>query len=103
MGAMGERFMLLRLGESDADEQARPALAYAGHEKEMRAELAAAVGALLARLLSPIPPLREDKGEWLFSLATFAVRCRSSIERDSYSREIRARSSSCRTRRRLLG
>jgi hypothetical protein len=98
MGAMGERFMLMRLGESAAEEQARQALAHAGHEKEMRAELAAAVGALLARSLSPIPPLREDEGGWLVSLATFAVRCRSAIERDSYSRAIELV-----TRRRRLG
>ena len=39
MGAMGERFVLFRLPEVDASEQARRALAHAGREKEMRQEI----------------------------------------------------------------
>src|SRR5213076_55141 len=39
MGAMGERFVLFRLPEVEGDEQARRALAHAGREGAMRAEL----------------------------------------------------------------
>ncbi len=48
MGAMGERFVLLRLPSVDGSEQAQRALAHAGREREMRAELGGAVAELFA-------------------------------------------------------
>ena len=48
MGAMGERCVLLRLPSVDGSEQAQRALAHAGREREMRAELGAAVAELFA-------------------------------------------------------
>jgi hypothetical protein len=88
MGAMGERFAFLRLPEVDSSEQARRAYAHAGHEREMRQELGAAVAALFAcPLLKPTEPGDADI-EWLIALTTLVVRCRSAIERDGYTREI---------------
>lgn len=46
MGAMGERFVLYRLPPIDAAEQGRRALAHAGREEAMRADLTAAVSDL---------------------------------------------------------
>ncbi len=90
MGSMGERFVLYRLPEIDGDEQARRALAHIGHEAQMRTELAAAVADVLAgadrdRLVDQSS--EEDK-ERLVTIATLAVRCRSAVERDAYSRDI---------------
>lgn len=88
IGALGERFLLYRLPEIDEDDQAKRALAVAGRENEMRADLKRAVAAVLnADLLSvPAPTAVED--ERLIALATFVARCRSAVERDGYSREI---------------
>jgi hypothetical protein len=88
MAAMGERFTLLRLPEVDEDEQARRALAHAGGEAAMRAELVEAVGALFAAGLREPRPLENEDRHRLVSLSTLAVRARSAIERDGYSREI---------------
>src|SRR5262249_22743054 len=88
IGAMGERFLLLRLPEVDSDEQAKRALAHAGRERKMRDELAAAVRRLFARGLRNPAELDGNEIRRLVSLSTLAVRCRSSVERDGYSREI---------------
>jgi hypothetical protein len=88
MGAMGERFILFRLPDVDSATQARRALAHAGKEQTMRNELAAAVGDLYGAGLADPQPLEKDDRERLVSLATLVVRCRSSVERDSYSREV---------------
>jgi hypothetical protein len=87
MGAMGERFTLYRLPGIDNDTQARQALGHAGREREMREELAEAAHAAVATLT--IPQGRSDEEtDQLIALATFVVRSRSAVERDSYSREI---------------
>src|SRR5207247_4679589 len=87
MGAMGERFILYRLPDVDADTQAREALRHAGRERTMRAELAAAAREVLAGAGKPRE--RTDKEtDRLIALATFAVRARSAGARDGYSREI---------------
>jgi energy-coupling factor transporter ATP-binding protein EcfA2 len=88
MGAMGERFALFRLPDVDSDEQAARALSHAGREANMRRELSDAVTNLLDRPL-PLPrPLDETERDRLITLTTFAVRARSAVERDGYSREI---------------
>jgi hypothetical protein len=89
IGSMGERFVLFRLPEVDSSEQARRALAHAGHEHQMRSELAAAVAGLFKDGL-PSQPLERTAGDdaRLVSLATLVVRARSAVERDGYSREI---------------
>lgn len=90
MGSMGERFLLYRLPSTDADAQVRRALAHVGRESTMRDELADAVSRVLAnldrdRLTAPADDVTTER---LVSLATLAVRCRSAVDRDSYSREV---------------
>ncbi len=87
MGAMGERFTLYRLPEADSNTQAREALRHAGRERTMRQELAEAAQTAVETLT--IPNARTDaETDQLIALATFVVRARSAVERDSYSREI---------------
>jgi hypothetical protein len=90
MAAMGERFLLYRLPEIPAKRQARKALRNAGREREMRAELAAAVGGLFAGLALPErqPDLSDDETDRLVALASLAARARSAVERDGRTREI---------------
>jgi energy-coupling factor transporter ATP-binding protein EcfA2 len=88
MGAMGERFMLFRLPNVDADTQARRALSHAGKEKRMRKELSDSVAAVLddQAMLAREPD--EDEIDQLVALGTLVVRARSAVERDNYTREI---------------
>lgn len=89
MGSMGERFVLFRLPIVDADQQALSALDHAGHERRMRAELAAVVTALFADMrLDAVRPLSQAERLRLVALTTLIVRARSAIERDGYTREI---------------
>jgi len=90
MGSLGERFVLFRLPEFDQDAQARRALQHLGSERRMRSELAEAVrGALeAADPVALTAPPSEVLSEELVRLSTLAVRCRSDVERDGYSREI---------------
>ncbi len=90
VGSMGERFVLYRLPPIDADEQARRAIQHVGHEATMRGALAAAVARVLEqvdheRLTSAPDAATVDR---LVRMSTLAVRCRSAVERDSYSREV---------------
>ena len=90
MGSMGERFVLFRLPEVDGDAQVARALSHLGTERKMRTEMAASVAALLDSVDPAdlaIPP-SEDLQAWLISVSTLAVRCRSSVERDSHTREV---------------
>jgi hypothetical protein len=73
MSAMGERFLLFRLPEVDASEQARWALAHAGREEEMRRELASAVLGPFARGLTEPRELTDDDRERLVLLSTLVV------------------------------
>jgi hypothetical protein len=89
MGAMGERFLLLRLPDVEPDAQAREALAHAGHERTMRSQLAQAVLGLLGGTLPREPRARSDEEtERLVALSTLVVRARSAVERDGHTREI---------------
>lgn len=89
---MGERFVLYRLGEVNAHEQARQALANTGHEAEMREELATAVADLFDTLDiqadAELPPLEPADTERLIALADLASRCRSAVDRDGYTHEV---------------
>jgi hypothetical protein len=90
MGSMGERFVLFRLPPVDGDAQVARALAHLGTERKMRTEMAASVASVL-ECVDPgdlaIPPTDELRS-WLISISTLAVRCRSSVERDSHTREV---------------
>jgi hypothetical protein len=90
MGSLGERFVLFRLPSFDQDAQARRALQHLGSERRMRSELALSVRAALeaADPVALVAPPSGDLAEELVLLSTLAVRCRSDVERDGYSREI---------------
>jgi hypothetical protein len=87
LAALGERFAFYRLPAVNTDLQARQALAHAGREHVMRAELADAVRVCLADLAAPRERTDGETAQ-LISLATLVVRARSAVERDGYSREI---------------
>lgn len=88
MGAMGERFLLCRIPPS-ARAQGTRALVHMGTgTAQMRDELAASVAALFAPGLVPPGPLTSEEQDRLGDLAFLAVRLRSTVERDRYSREI---------------
>jgi hypothetical protein len=90
MASMGERFCLYRLPAIDEDTLAARALAHLGQEDMMRRELAAAVADLFARVKLPAepPPLVGAEQARLIALSRLAVRCRSAVERDPYTRQI---------------
>jgi hypothetical protein len=90
IGAMGERFVLYRLPPTDADAQVRRALSHVGHEAAMRRELSEAVQKVLSSVDTGqlVALADEATTERLVTIATLAVRCRSAVERDSYSREV---------------
>jgi hypothetical protein len=88
--SMGERFIYYRLPPTDTGAQARRALAQLGHETEMRAALAAAVASVIeaADITAITAPPDPETTDALVALADLAVRCRSSVERDGFRREI---------------
>lgn len=90
LSALGDRFLLLRLADADQQESGKMALTHRGHEKTMRAELAAALCGLVeqadpGRVLAP---LTEDDEQRLIDLASFTARARTAVQRDGYTREI---------------
>lgn len=90
VGAMGERFVLYRLPPVQAEEQVRRAMGHVGRESRMRNELAEAVARVLAAAPSDMLSAPPDAAtvDRLVSISTLAVRCRSAVERDAYSREV---------------
>ena len=88
--AMGERFIFYRMPPVDEEQQSLRAIDGAGHELEMRRELAKAVCGFLdgGSFPSEAPTLSEREKEGLVAGACLAARCRSSVERDPYSRQI---------------
>lgn len=88
MGSMGERFVLYRLPAVDGAAQVRRALARGNRDAEMRTELAHATRTVLDDATDHAYPLDDDATDRLVALAELAARCRSSVERDGYSREI---------------
>ncbi len=75
---------------ADEEKLAEQALAHAGREAEMRRELASVVTEFFEqlRLPSEMPVLTPELKQGVVALATLAARCRSSVERDTYSRQI---------------
>ena len=92
MSILGERFAYYRLPETDEGNgsKAEAALAHAGHETEMRSELAKLVADFFANLdISKPVEFTTAERDKLVRLAVFTTRCRSTVERDSFSsREI---------------
>ncbi len=90
MSILGERFTYFRLPEANEANKAEKALIHAGHETEMRAELAGMVADFFNTLdfSKPVEITAEERDK-LVQLALFTTRCRSAVERDSFSsREI---------------
>jgi hypothetical protein len=88
MAAMGERLLLLRIGEIDVKDQARKALKQSGQERQMREQLSAAIAGVFVGELREPQELSEGDQERLISLATVVVKARSAVGRDSYTRQI---------------
>jgi hypothetical protein len=89
VSSMGERFLLYRLPEVSAEEQAMFAASRFGQESSMRHELRAAASGVVqaARETQPEPASPEETAV-LVAAASFVVTARSAIHRDSYNREI---------------
>jgi hypothetical protein len=100
IAAMGDRFLLFRLGGIVENEESRQerskqlirrALSGSGDEKQLRRELSEVVTGLFAGIEANEPQATtEDEIEYLSALAILVVRCRSAVERDNNSREIAA-------------
>lgn len=90
MSVLGERFTYFRLPETSEDNRAEKALIHAGHETEMRVELAGMVADFFNTLdFSRAVDFTTEERDRLIHLAVFTARCRSAVERDSYvNREI---------------
>lgn len=90
IAAMGERFVVYRLPKIDDMKQAEAALSHAGEDDAMHTELRQAVATFFEGLRIPpkLPPITADEKQRLLALATLAVRCRSAVDRDSYTRTV---------------
>lgn len=87
ISSLGDRFLLYRLPSGEDEELGERSLAHVDHDQEMRSALAAAAGRVLAATRQPPPPSEDDRKR-IVTLAAFACRARSAVERDSYTREI---------------
>ena len=88
VAALGDRYVMLRLRLTDADAQAIRALEGVGDEEVMRRELSQALAGILDHAPTELPALSDEDRLRLARLAALAVRCRSIVERDGYSRDI---------------
>jgi hypothetical protein len=90
MATMGERFLLYRLPERQGEQPGLRAIANAGHEREMRQQLADVVRGLFEHIELPaaLPPVDAAESQRLVALATLAARARSAVERQGYTHEI---------------
>jgi hypothetical protein len=90
VNALGDRFLLLRLPDVEADKQAASALRRRDHDAQMRADLAAAMTGLIhgAKLDLVGRDLSDDEAARLIALATYTARARTAVERDGYSHEL---------------
>ena len=93
IGLMGERIVYYRLRSIDVEEERRTglfALENVGRQQEMRADIAETVDRFFSDLVLPSEVVLPDSDgqDRLVDLATIGTRCRSSVVRDSYRREI---------------
>ena len=101
MSVMGERFLLHRLPAIDPSLQAQRAIANAGQERVMRAELAAAVSGLFTGIAvgTAPPPIDDREIAALVALSSLVASARSAAWSAT---RIGVRSSSFSTRKRRL-
>jgi hypothetical protein len=90
VNALGDRYLLLRMREIDPDKQARAALGQNGREKQMHAELSAAMTGLItdadpAAVLTPLDDTALDK---LAKLSIYGARARTGVERNGYTKDL---------------
>ena len=90
VNTLGDRYMLLRMPPINPDKQARSALAQTKHEKQMRAELAAAMTGLIAGADKNLvhKPLNSEETDRLTRLSIFAARARTCVERNYHTGEL---------------
>lgn len=88
MASMGERLMLLRLPRVDEEKLTEKAWEQQGSEEKMRAELTKAVHGFLKDSPGPPEPTSQEQGIEMQRLARVVARCRSSVERHNYTRDI---------------
>lgn len=90
IAAMGERMTLYRMPVGDPVSTAKNALGHIGKELAMRDDLGRAAIAVIEAGDHGRKPgeLTRPQLARLVNLSTFAVRCRSAVERDGYSREV---------------
>lgn len=100
IAAMGDRFVLVRMDSStDRAGSGRQALRNVGREVTMRADLATAVGKVLAAVdPSRVSPLGEDVETLLIDLADVVTRSRTAVERDQIGRVVDAHAPEAPTR-----
>ena len=89
MGALGERFILLRLPDVDADAMGASALAQTDLGP-MRAQMREAMGGLIehADIAKVTRTLTEDEKTKLIALAKYTATARTPVVRDGYTREV---------------
>ena len=90
VNTLGDRFLLLRLPDVDAEKQATSALRRRDHDAQMRAELAAAMTGLIHGANRDVlgRQLHDREESALIRLATYTARARTAVERDGYSGEL---------------
>jgi hypothetical protein len=90
IASLGDRFLLLRPTAPPPHITGRKALAHRGHEAQMRAELAEALGHLVASADIGIVnrDLAEDEQDELIRLARYTAAARAGVARDGYTREL---------------
>jgi hypothetical protein len=93
LGLLGERFIYYRVPAVTSEDDFLACVTSdenAGRQPAIRAVRSRLVVEFFAGLTIPdfLPPLTEDEQTRLITVATIGARCRSSVVRDGYSREI---------------
>ena len=93
LGLLGERFTYYRMPEASPNDEHLTCLVAnerAGHQPADRAKRASAVAEFFAGLDLPdtLPMLDEEAENRLITLAGIGARCRSSVVREGFSREV---------------
>jgi hypothetical protein len=83
VSALGDRFVLVRIDSNLGRQQSGSrAIANTGHETQMRKELAAAMGGVVAQACTDDVPLSEAETDQLLKAADIVTKARTAIERD---------------------
>jgi hypothetical protein len=88
VAALGDRYVMLRLALTDETRQATRALDASGDEPAMRDALATAVAGILDHTAADLGDFVPGDVAYVADLAVLAVRCRSVVSRDGYTRDI---------------